>query len=157
MAIVAVLIFMYFGPRLKGSLHIYPEKTAYVGGEMVSGKFELTCKKEVVSNKLYASVYAEKQQTSFSSGDKQKTWVKIYENQQTIEKATTYPAGHNKTYKFGIALPKSLSENKEGVFAAIDKAKSMLFQDKVRWWLEVRLDAKGLDLSKKQGLVVSFA
>jgi hypothetical protein len=150
-------IVLYLGPKMKGSIKISLPKTAYEGSETISGSFELNCKKEIISNGLYAIAYAERLQKDYISGrGSSSSWVKIYENKQPVDGKKTYPAGFSRNFEFNVSLPKSLGPQSEGVIASISKAKNMIFGNKIRWRLKIHLDAKGLDLSKTQNITVNF-
>ena len=162
LAIVVISIITYFVMRyLRGSIILNMVNTASNRGDTIKGNFELITRKQIQGNKLTVSLIGNKV-TRYYENDERKTRTReIHRSEKVIEGARDYPAGHNAKHEFEIAIPGS-SASSSSIDSALGQALSaaaQLINDRdiyYEWRVEVRLDAKGVDLAKSQKISINF-
>ncbi|MFA5809611.1 MAG: hypothetical protein WC935_04635 [Thermoleophilia bacterium] len=161
-AIVIVAIIAYFVVRmLRGSMKITLTKNGFSPGEKITGSFTMKTRKEIEGKRLFAALVG-KEVTERRDGDRTRTDTReIYRDEQTLEEGKMYPAGHTADYSFELNTP---SESGQGfldsaVGKALDIGMELLSGDRneIRWTVEVRLDAKGVDLSDSRSVTINIS
>jgi hypothetical protein len=156
MAIVAGYYVIRF---MRGSIKLTLVRTGYNAGETITGSFELHTKKPIEGNKLTVSLIGT-QVTKTYQGEKSRTRShEVYRNETVIEEAKHYPAEHRSTHEFKISTPNSSAPNfaSSPVFQGLATAMGMLSdrQSYLKWRVEARLDAKGVDLVASKKVTVN--
>jgi hypothetical protein len=164
-AIVLLVVILVAGYHIirfmRGSMKITLSKNSFNEGEQITGSFELTTRKEIEGNRLYVALIG-KEVTKERRGDKTRTHTReIYRDEVTIEEAKTFSAGETMNYDFQLATPSSAGDDfldsalgktlKVGM-ALLGSRRSYL-----RWIVEARLDAKGVDLASSRKITVNMS
>ena len=158
-AILAAIAY-YIARFLRGSIKLLLPVTAYNPGESIVGSFDLLSKKAIQGNKLIVSLIGMRVTTTRKDGETDTDSDEIYRDEVLVEGAREYPAGFAATYNFEILIPNSQSP--EFLNSTAGKALSTAFSllsnnsTELKWSVEARLDAKGVDLAKKQPVTVNI-
>jgi predicted small secreted protein len=157
-----VLVAVYYIIRfMRGSIKITLAKNSFNEGEQITGSFELTTRKEIEGNRLYVMLVG-KEVTKERRGDKTLTHTKeIYRDEVTIEDAKTFSAGQTMNYDFQLATPSSAGSD----FLSSPLGKTLKVgmellggrRSYLKWIVEARLDAKGVDLSSRKKITVNMS
>lgn len=160
--IVIAAIAAYFVVRmLRGSMKIKLVKNGFSPGEKITGSFTMKTRKEIEGKRLFAALVG-KEVTERREGDRTRTDTReIYRDEQTLEEGKMYPAGHTADYSFELDTP---SESGQGFLdsalgQALDIGMELLSGDRtdIRWTVEVRLDARGVDLSDSRSVTINIS
>ncbi len=146
---------------MRGSIKITLAKNSFNEGEQIAGSFELTTRKEIDGNRLYVMLVG-KEVTKERRGGKTRTRTReIYRDELTIEEAKTFPSGQTMNYDFQLATPSSAGpEFLTSPLGETLKVGMELFGGRrryLRWMVEVRLDAKGVDLASRKKITVNMS
>lgn len=148
---------VYFLLRwLKGSITISLPAGYFSPGQEIEGSCELLTRKEVRGNSLTAALVAtESVRERGYNGKSRTTTREIYRGGQTLEQARVYPPGFTATYNFKLAVPAPAGAAAGG--SLLGQALNMLgsLGRTVRWKVEVRLDAEGVDLAASERVQVN--
>ncbi len=149
--IVVAVIAYYVARMMRGSIKLYMARTAFNQGEKITGSFDLVTKKPLQGNRLIVSLIGV-QVTNFHKDGKTETRSQeIYRNAHLIEEAKLYNAGHTAKHEFELTVPKSgTPEFMNSALGQMLSAASFLLnnsQTQLKWKVEARLDAKGVDLA----------
>ena len=139
---------------LKGNIKLELAQTSIPADEPVRGSFVVTAKKAIEGNRLFVALIAQETK-KWKEGDETKTEKhEIYRDEKQIEGPRQYPAGEVTTHQFELVRPASEEESQPQGTAgkALAFGMSMLSNKttQVNWYVEVRLDAKGIDLYTSQ-------
>jgi len=146
---------------MQGSIKITLAKNSFNEGEQIAGSFELTTRKEIDGNRLYVMLVG-KEVTKERRGGKTRTRTReIYRDEVTIEEAKTFPSGQTMNYDFQLATPSSAGpEFLTSPLGETLKVGMELLGGRrryLRWMVEVRLDAKGVDLASRKKITVNMS
>jgi hypothetical protein len=140
---------------MKGTIKLSLPRTAFNPGEKVTGNFELQTKKDIEGNKLLVSLIGLQTTKSYHNGKQRSQTQEVYRDQVIVEEARPYPAGYIANYNFSIPVPdfqkpdqlRSLLSSTIG--ETLTSAIQLLGNQSspIQWKIEVRLDAKGVDLA----------
>ncbi len=157
-----VLVAVYYIIRfMRGSIKITLAKNSFNEGEQITGSFELTTRKEIEGNRLYVMLVG-KEVTKERRGDKTLTHTKeIYRDEVTIEDVKTFSAGQTLNYDFQLATPSSSGSD----FLSSPLGKTLKVgmellggrRSYLKWIVEARLDAKGVDLVSRKKITVNMS
>jgi len=145
---------------MKGKIKISLPKTAYLSGEKITESFNLVTKKEIEGDRVFIALYGQEVTSTRHEGKTRTTSREIYRNEITLENERTFKAGENKNYDFSIDTPSK--ESPETINSPLgDMFKTGLTvltgrRTYLRWQLEARLDAKGVDLSDGKKLTIDI-
>ncbi len=161
-SIITIAVGGYFVLHyLRGSIKINLNKRAFDLDEPITGTFDLTVRKDIEGNRLYAAVYANKVVKTKRNNDETHTDIReIYRNETTIEPARVFKGGESRRYEFKLKLPQR--QGTEALNSELLQLINMgisLFSDQrtyVDWYVEVRLDAKGIDIAKREKIIVNL-
>ena len=162
LVLAVVLVAGYFIIRyMRGSIKITLAKNSFSEGEQITGSFELTTRKEIDGNRLYVMLVG-KEVTKERRGDKTRTHTReIYRDEVTIEEAKTFSAGQTMNYDFQLTTPSSAGPDflSSTLGKTLKVGMEMLGGRRryLRWIVEVRLDAKGVDLSSRKKITVNMS
>jgi len=132
----------YFIRRLKGEIKIAIPKAFYDPGSTVEGLFELVARREMQGSELTAALVAE---VFLRRGNN----LEVFRTVQTFEQGKAYPSGYKASYNFRFTVP---NQGEPAIRQALAKLNDPM--PLVIWKVEVRLAAKGMDLSAEEYLSV---
>ncbi len=141
----------YFLARhLRGKIKLQLPVTGFNPGDTIKGSFELHAKKPITGKRLIVRLTGTKHIRT-KRGDKTETHShEIFRQEELIEEGRDYPAGFRESYAFEMAAPKSGQSEVPGgdMLKTIAQTANMIGNRRVeiRWKLEARLIAKGVDL-----------
>lgn len=150
-AVAAIATGGYFLARhLRGKIKLNLPVTGFDPGDPIKGSFELHAKKPISGKRLIVSLIGT-QHIRTKRGDKTETRThEVYRKEEIIEEAREYPAGYRNNYTFELAAPKSGESELPGggLMKTLASAANMIGNQRIqmRWKLEARLVAKGIDL-----------
>jgi hypothetical protein len=154
LALLGVII--YFVLRfMRGSIKLTMPQTSFGAGQMISGSFDLLTKKAIQGNQLVVTLRGVKvTEYRDNDGDKKTRTDEIYRDQVVLEAARQYPAGHSVRHDFQIPTPNVQSPEfmNSGLGQTLVSAFRLLSdrRTRIKWKIEARLDAKGIDLADSQ-------
>lgn len=154
--LIALTVAGYFILRyLKGSIKIELDKTSFTAGETIKGKFRLIARQTIEANKLTVALVAEEVIKRKDSDGKNITETQeVYRDEEVIEGKHLYEKGFDNTHDFELLVPgtseSSMDNSKMG--QALKTLGSMMDMNRryLEWSIEVRLDAKGIDLTDSE-------
>lgn len=158
--LIALTVAGYFILRyLKGSIKIELDKTSFTAGETIKGKFRLIARQTIEANKLTVALVAEEVIKRKDSDGKNITETQeVYRDEEVIEGKHLYEKGFDNTHDFELLVPgtseSSMDSSKMG--QALKTLGSMMDMNRryLEWSIEVRLDAKGIDLTDSEKVYV---
>lgn len=159
--IVVVLVAGYYILRyMRGSLKMVLPMNGFDPGEKVAGSFELKTRKIIEARRLYAALVGE-EVTKERRGDKTRSRRReIYRDEQTIEETRTFAAGETLEYSFELTAPSVDGPDflDSALGQALKTGMSLLSGRRryLRWKVQVRLDAKGIDLSSSKRITLNM-
>ncbi|KEI72459.1 hypothetical protein [Endozoicomonas elysicola] len=158
--LVAVVI--YFIVRfLRGTIELSLPRSAYNPGESIIGSFKLHTKKAIQGNQLLVSLIGiEKTRRRKDDGSYETYSEEVYRDDVVVEEARAYSAGYLSNYDFEVTIPEINDSHPINpmVGQALSAVFSMLSQRSVKldWKLEVRLDARGIDLATSRSISINM-
>lgn len=161
LGIFALCLIVYYIMRMmRGSITITLPRTAFNPGESIAGSFELKTRKNVEGQRLYVALIGQQVTETQENGETETR--EVYRDEQTLEEARIYEAGARRRYDFRMQAPSI--EMPEFMQSGLGKALVMGARllggsrQRMRWKIEVRLEAKGIDLasSKKVSINTGF-
>ena len=161
LGLLLVGVIAYFVMRfLRGSIKLTMPQTSFGAGQMISGSFDLMTKKSIQGNQLFVTLRGVKE-TKIRDGEKTRTRRdEIYCDQVTLEDAREYPAGYSAKYDFQISTPNVQSPEfmNSGIGQTLVSAFRLLSdrRTRIKWKIEARLDAKGIDLAASKSLQLNL-
>ena len=140
----------FFARYLRGKIKLQLPVTGFNPGDPIKGSFELHAKKPITGKRLIVRLTGTKHIRT-KRGDKTETHShEIFRKEELIEESRDYPAGFRESYAFEIAAPQSGQSEVPGgdLLKTLSSTVDMIGNRRVeiRWKLEARLIAKGLDL-----------
>ena len=151
---------LYYVVRcMRGSLKMSLPRTTFNPGDAIEGRFDLQAKQAIQGNKLIASLIGVQTSEYHEHGRTQRRSQEIYRDEVTLEDARLYPAGYTRSYDFRIVVPaapgsgfvnSSLGKTLAVVLDVIGNRRMQL-----RWTVEARLDAKGVDLATAKTISIN--
>ena len=153
-----VYFFMRF---MRGSIKLALPQTSFGAGQMISGSFDLLTKKAIQGNQLVVTLRGVKiTEYRDNDGDKKTRTDEIYRDQVVLEAARQYPAGHSVRHDFQIPTPNVQSPEfmNSGLGQTLVSAFRLLSdrRTRIKWKIEARLDAKGIDLADIQTIQLNL-
>jgi hypothetical protein len=157
---IASIILYYVARFMRGSIKLFLQRTAFNPGERITGSFDLVVKKQVEGNKLTASLIGVQVTETNKNGKTQTQTREFYRDEHIIEEAKSYNAGHSAKYSFEISVPNSSVPDfmNTTLGQALNAASYLLgnSHSRIKWRVEARLDAKGVDLVKSSPVTINF-
>ena len=157
--VVAAVAAYYIIRFMRGSIKMTLPQTGFNPGQNITGSFDLETKKAIEGNKLIVSLIGVQVTEYYEDGKKRTRKREIYRNEVLLEDAKTYPAGHTSTHQFEIDTPNTNAP--EFMNSAIGKTLAGALQllsdrrSRLKWRVEARLDAKGVDLATSKSVSLS--
>jgi hypothetical protein len=172
LAILAVVAY-YMARFMKGRLKLNLSRNTAGSGESFSGDVSLEAKKSIHGLLKISLVGREEQRRRSSSRDGDSTeWVEVYRQDCILEEARDFPSGFTKTYSFEMVAPTSSEARQggsmlremgekagDGVMGSMVKMAASvadMTRGRLKWHVESRLDADGVDLFTKQKVHVNL-
>lgn len=148
-AIIAVVIF-YLARFMRGSIKLILPRTTFNPGDKITGSFDLVTKKPIQGNKLSVSLVGIQTTRTYENGKTRTRSHEIFRQEMLVEQARAYPAGHTARHNFEIIVPNtSAPEFLNSPLGQTLTAAVQLLSNRntyLRWKVEARLDAEGVDL-----------
>ena len=124
-------------------------------------KFRPFDQKSIQGNQLVVTLRGTKvTEYRDNDGDKKTRSDEIYRDQVVLEAAREYPAGYSAKYDFQIATPNVQSPEfmNSGIGQTLVSAFRLLSdrRTRIKWKIEARLDAKGIDLAASKSLQLNL-
>lgn len=166
--LIAAAIGGYFTARhLRGTIKMTLHRRGFNPGEKVEGTFVLTAKKAIEGKRLIAALIGEEvtRERYRDSNNREQTRThtrEIFRNEQVIEGEKLYPAGFNQEYSFSIDTPAAGSQDQGFMDSSLGQSLQMGMElmsgrrKELKWKVNVRLDAKGIDLSDNEDVRVNI-
>ncbi|MFP6892830.1 MAG: hypothetical protein VCA18_03705 [Opitutales bacterium] len=165
--IIAVLVgggiltaIIYYVVRfMRGSIKLSLPRTVFNPGDTITGSFELLTKKAIEGNKLVVSLIGVKVTKTYDDGKTKTRSREIYRDEQLLEEAKSYRAGSKATYEFNLSAPNMNSP--EFLNSKVGQALTAAFRllsdrsTRLKWKVEARLDAKGVDLAAAKSVSIN--
>ena len=159
---------LYYGARfMKGKLKLELSRDSASSEELLSGKVSLETKKPIHGSLKVSLIGREKRiKRSSSNSGNSKEWVVVYRYTHVLEQKRDFEAGFQQEYSFDLLAPtatevssrttalKAVAESAgDGVMGGALKAAASVagaMAQQIDWYVEARLDAKGVDLVSKE-------
>ena len=158
--LIALIVLGYFILRyLKGSIKLQLDRTSFSPGETIKGSFRLVAKQAIEGNKLAIALVAEEAVKRKDSDGKDVTETnEVYRDEQVLEGKAHYAKGFDNTHSFELTVPNSGESSMESskVGQVLSNIGALMNSNRryMEWSLEVRLDAKGIDLSDSEKIYI---
>lgn len=156
--ILAAIIVYHILRYLRGSIKLSIPCTAFNPGDTIAGTFELLTKKEIQGNKLLVSLIGTKTVKTHHDGKTRTRTEEVYRDEVVIEGEKTYFAGYTATHAFQVKAPNQQAPDfLNAQVGQILGAAIRLLGDpssRITWKIEVRLDAKGVDLATSRSVSI---
>ncbi len=158
LAVIATGLF-FLARYLRGKIKLKLPVTSFNLGDTIKGSFELHAKKPISGKRLIVRLIGT-QHVRTKRGDKTETHThEIFRQEELIEDSRDYPAGFRENYAFELAAPKSGQSEIPGgdLIKTLASTANMIGNRRVdvRWKLEARLVAKGIDLVGSKRIYVN--
>jgi len=158
--VLLAVIAYYIARFMRGTIKVTLPRKGFNAGDTISGNFELLTKKPIQGNRLIVSLIGI-QVTTRRQGDETRTESReVYRDETLIEDARAYPAGHSATHDFELTAPNTGNSEfmNSALGSALTGALKLLSnrQTRMKWKVEARLDAKGIDLAGSQTIKINL-
>ncbi len=135
---------------LRGTIKVYLPVTSFNPGEEINGKFDLQVKKPIHGKRLVVSLIGTQHIRSRKGEESNTRTQEIFRQESVLEANTDYRAGFTQSYNFSIVIPNA---GKTGIIDNPLAQSLVAFANmanrsriEMRWKVEARLEAKGIDL-----------
>jgi len=145
---------------MRGSIKLSMPRTAFNPGDSIVGSFDLHTKKTIQGNKLIVSLIGTQVTKTYEDGKTRTRSHEIYRDEFLVEGPNTYAAGTAARYNFEMPTPNTQSP--EFMNSTIGQALTTAFRllndrsTHLKWKLEARLDAQGVDLATSQSISLNI-
>jgi hypothetical protein len=157
--ILAVVAY-YVVRMMRGSIKLSLLRTAFNLGDTITGAFDLLVKKPIEGNKLTVSLIGTQITEIYRDGKTETRSHEIYRNERVIEGAKAYDAGNTARHEFELTVPNTgAPEFMNSPLGQMLGAAATLFNNRssqLKWKVEARLDAKGVDLATSTPVSVNI-
>lgn len=161
--VAVVLAFVGYGMarRARGSIELTLPKSAFEPGETIQGTFVLHAKKPIEAQRLVVTLTATEVTETTENGKTNSRSRQAFRDERVLEEARAYAADTRETREFEIDVPNPEvppDEPTSAVGRAALTALKAVARSKthLRWRLEVRLVAKGIDLVTSKPVSVNI-
>ncbi len=160
-ALILAGVGVYFLLRyLRGKITLSLPVTTFSPGDIIKGSFELHAKKTISGKRLIVSLIGTQHERTRNKDGKTSTRShEIFRKEVLVEEARDYPAGFKEVYNFELPVPASdrpeFMDNQ--LLRSLVTAASFLGNRRieVRWRIEARLQAKGIDLARSRRVTLN--
>jgi hypothetical protein len=160
--IILIIIVWYFVMKfLKGKLKLNLNKTSFQSSEKITWILDLEVKKNISGHRLFvALVEREKTKTTNSQGKKTTRTQEIRRFEIDLEHEKEFSAWFKKAYQFEIPFPSNQEKENNWIANSVIQWIGLLTWNNsrktIQWYLEARLDAKGIDLTDSKRIYLNF-
>lgn len=158
---------LYFLLRfLKGSLKFKLSKTSFADNtdNIIEGGLELKAKSNIDSNNLFVALVCYEIRTNYYNGRRSTSKVEIFRSEQVLDGKKVYNKGFKNIYNFKIPFPQNPSQKLGNISVGNEMANNLLNNiisfakrsNNLKWKLEARLDASGVDLFSSQKVYLTY-
>ena len=153
---------------LRGSIRILLYQTSFNTGEIISGSFELKTRKRIEGYRLSVALIGEEiREEKEHNSSTETTTREIYRNEVLLEQDVIYETGMSKNYNFKIpTYDLQDSSNDTGLFdnplgetlktgLEVAGALGLIARHYLKWKVEVKLEAKGIDLVNSKEITIN--
>ena len=157
--VLAIVAGYYLIRFMRGSIKLNMVQVTFNPGDTITGSFDLHTKKPIEGNKLTVSLIGKKVTRTRRGGKTRTETHEIYRDEKILEQATHYPAEHRSTHEFELPTPNSQAPGAadspliQGLATAMRVLGSG--HSYLKWRVEARLDAKGVDLATSKKVTVN--
>jgi hypothetical protein len=153
-ALVGGIAAYYIARYMRGSIKLTLPQNSFAAGEAITGSFDVITRKAIQGNRLFAALIGTEVTEERRDGKTHTHTREIHRHEETLEKALTWPAGQTKHYTFKLPSPTAPAPGllNTTVVRAAKIGLELLGANRrrMKWTVEVRLDAKGVDLATSQ-------
>ncbi|MBT3251308.1 MAG: hypothetical protein HN729_09330 [Candidatus Marinimicrobia bacterium] len=146
---------------MRGSIKLSVDSSTFNSGETISGSFDLFTKKPIEGNKLTVSLIGKKVTITHRGGKRRTHTKEIYRDEIILEKNRDYPANYSEKGSFQMNAPNISSPDflESAIGQSLTAAVRLLSnrQTYLKWKIEVRLDAKGVDLTASKKVTINIS
>ena len=150
----------YIVRYMRGSIKVFLPKTAFNPGETIAGRFEIRTKTTVQGNRLIAMLVGMEVTRERRNGKTHTRSREIYRDERIIEETRVYRIGHFETHEFELVAPNiNDREFSNSPLGGVLKGAVELLSNRrtnIKWRVEVRLDAKGVDLADRKAVFINL-
>jgi len=160
-AVVALAAIGYgMARRARGSIELTLPDAAFDPGEAIRGTFVLHAKKPIEGERLVVSLTATEVTETTEDGKPRSHAKQVFRDERVLDEARVYAAGTRETREFEVGVPDPdlpdasappIGGAARSALKAMSRSKTQL-----RWRLEVRLVAKGIDLVASRPVSVNL-
>lgn len=160
LGIVVLMVIGYFVLRfMKGSIKLQLDKTSFAPGETIKGSFRMIAKQPIDANKLTVALVAEEViKRKDNDGDDTTETEEVYRDEQVLEGKAHYEKGFDNEHAFELTVPESGESSMESskVGQVLSTLGTLMNSNRrhIEWSIEVRLDAKGIDLADSEEIYI---
>ena len=160
-ALVALAFVLFaVARRMRGNIELALPKTAFEPGETITGSFVLHTKKPIEARQLVVSLTASEVTRTNEGGKTRSRTTQLFRDERMLEGEKAYPADTRETHEFEIDVPDvdrpELLDSPLGRSLATAARVLSRSRSHLRWRLEVRLVARGLDLVASKRVSVNL-
>lgn len=141
---------------MRGTIKLSLPGRGFHAGDTIKGSFELHAKKTIDGIKLSVTLTGTRKATTYQDGQRQTFSYVVFIDEADIAGARVYPAGSKGTYQFELATPikdsQALQERTTGQATPITPRFLVKEASRVKWRVEARLHAKGVDLAHRKAI-----
>jgi hypothetical protein len=157
---VILAIAAYYVARfMRGSIKLSMPLMAFNAGDTITGSFDLHTKKAIEGNRLIVSLIGTEETKTHRDGESETHSNEIFRDEVLLEGVKTYTAGSKAKYDFAIATPDAQAPDflNSKVGQALSVASQLLGNrsTRLKWQIEARLDAKGVDLAATKKISIN--
>jgi len=156
--ILAVIAY-YIARLMRGSINLALPQTAFNAGDTISGSFDLHTKKAIEGSRLIVSLIGTQETKTHRDGESETHSNEIYRDEVLLEGVKAYTAGAKAKYDFTISTPDAQAPDflNSKVGQALSVASQLLGSrsTRLKWQIEARLDAKGVDLVATKSISIN--
>ncbi len=158
---IAAIVAYNVARARRGSIEVSLPSTAFKPGDVIAGSFELHAKKPIEGRRLVVSLIGTQVTKTREDGKTRSRATEIFRDEKLIEDAREYPAEHRETHPFEIEVPDTALPEQLNSPLGKTLAAGLRFaganQTHLRWRIEARLVAKGIDLVGSRRVSITTA
>lgn len=144
---------------MKGSIKIILPQTGFVAGEKITGFFEMRIKQNVESKRLLITLIGQEiTRYRGSKGSTRTRTEEVYRNEIQLSDGRPYRPGEYVKKNFEIDVPSKVATGAQSspLGKLFPAGLNILVGNRTyqRWYVEARLDAKGVDLSARKKISI---
>ena len=147
---VAAIVAYNVARARRGSIELSLPSTAFKPGDVIAGSLELHAKQPIEGRRLVVSLIGTQVTRTREGGKTRSRSSEIFRDEKLIEDGRAYPGDHRARHAFEIEVPDAVVPEQLDSPLGKALASGLRFagasQTQLRWRVEARLVAKGIDL-----------